>query len=219
MTFNRKKTIVSIIFNGLIVIMEIISLIMGFLLRWNEYKLKAFLFYTQDSNLFALIACSVMTFSQIRCLSKKQITAPKYACRMKYMAACALSLTFLVVLFILIPLAGFDSFSDKLFADTKLYHHFLCPILTVISFLYFEDYHDLTLKDATYAIIPTFTYALIMIMLNILHIIDGPYPYLRVYNQPIYMSIFWCFFILIGAYVIAMVLLYLNQKIMKGEKE
>ena len=219
MTFHRKRMIVSIIFNILIIIMEIISAVMGFLLRWNEYRFRAFLFYTQDSNLFALIACSVMVFSQLRCLGKNQAIPSKNVQRAKYMATCALSLTFLVVLFVLIPLAGLDSFSDKLFSDTKLYHHFLCPVLTVISFLCFEDYHDLTAKDASYAMIPTACYAVIMIVLNILHIVDGPYPYLRVYNQPVYMSVFWCFIILGGAYAIARILLFINHRIMKGAKE
>lgn len=157
-----------------------------------------------------------MAVSQAKCLSGKLDAPSKTAQHMKYMAACALSLTFLVVLFVLIPLAGWSSFADKLFADTKLYHHFLCPVLTAVSFLWLEDYRDLTAKDAGFALIPTACYAVILTALNILRIADGPYPFLRVYNQPIYMSVIWGFIILGSAYAIARGLLAFNHKAMKG---
>lgn len=216
MKFHRKRLIAAMTINILIVLMEVVSMIMGFILRWDEYKFKALLFYTQDSNLFAMIACGVMAISQAKCLRGKRDVPSKAAQRMKYMAACALSLTFLVVLFVLIPLAGWSSFADKLFADTKLYHHLLCPVLSAVSFLWLEDYRDLTAKDAGFALIPTACYAVILTVLNILRVVDGPYPYLRVYNQPIYMSVIWSFIILGSAYAIARGLLAFNHKAMKG---
>lgn len=77
---------------------------------------------------------------------------------------------------------------------------------------------SLTFLVVLFVLIPTACYAVIMIVLNILHMVDGPYPYLRVYNQPVYMSVLWCFIILGGAYAIARILLFLNRRIMKGEK-
>jgi hypothetical protein len=41
---------------------------------------------------------------------------------------------------------------------------------------------------------------------------DGPYPFLHVYEQPVYMSIIWFAAILGGAYFMAWLLLKANKK-------
>ncbi len=213
MKSGKKRLVFACAVNLAIVLMEIVSAIMGFALRWNDYHLKALLFYTQDSNLFALVACGAMAYAQLQCLQGKRSAPSKVVQRMKYMAACALSLTFLVVLFVLVPLAGWQSITDKLFADTKLYHHFLCPLLTAGSFILLEDYSSLTKKDAGFATIPTVCYAIILTILNILQIADGPYPYLRVYEQPVWASVLWRAVILGSAYGIAKTLLWMNHRL------
>jgi len=53
-------------------------------------------------------------------------------------------------------------------------------------------------------LIPTIIYAIISIILNILKVMDGPYLFLHVYNQPIYASVLWIIGILGGAYLIAL---------------
>ncbi len=211
MKSGKKRLAIACTVNLIIVLMEIVSAIMGFALRWNEYRLKAFLFYTQDSNLFALFACGAMAYAQLQCLQGKKNAPSKAIQRMKYMAACALSLTFLVVLFVLIPLAGWQSITDKLFADTKLYHHFLCPLLAAGSFIFLEDDPALTKQEAGFAVIPTACYAAVLTILNILRIADGPYPYLRVYEQPVWASALWSVVILGSAYGIARGLLWMNH--------
>ncbi len=46
-------------------------------------------------------------------------------------------------------------------------------------------------RDSLLALIPTGLYALVMVPLNVFRVYDGPYPFLRVHNQPWYMSILW----------------------------
>ena len=113
---------------------------------------------------------------------------PLWVQRVKYMATCTVSLTFIVVIFVLIPLAGFDSAVDKLFAEAKLYHHFLCPLVACLSFVTLEKEPELQFKDTLYALIPTAVYAVIMTVLNILRIVEGPYPCFKVYEQSVFMS-------------------------------
>lgn len=214
MTRQKKMLIGAMSVNILVVLLEVFSFIAGFILRWDQYRFKAFLYYTQDSNLFAMAACLLMAVSQAECLLGRRAAPSRLAQHMKYMAACALSLTFLVVLFILVPLAGWDTLTSRLFSGTRLYHHFLCPILTVFSFLFLEDYRDLPLRNAVFALIPTACYAAILTGLNIFHLADGPYPFFKVYDQPVWVSLFWTVLILGSAYAIAAGLLALNHWIM-----
>ena len=61
-------------------------------------------------------------------------------------------------------------------------HHLLCPLLSLFSFMFLEDY-KLKLNNIKYPVIITTIYGFILILLNIFKVIDGPYPFLRVYNQ------------------------------------
>ncbi len=129
-----------------------------------------------------------MAVIQTEMLWGKWEKTPLWVQRVKYMATCTVSLPFIVVIFVLIPLAGFDSAVDKLFAEAKLYHHFLCPLVACLSFVTLEKETELQFKDTLYALIPTAVYAVIMTVLNILRIVEGPYPCFKVYEQSVFMS-------------------------------
>ena len=66
-------------------------------------------------------------------------------------------------------------------------------------------------KSAFTATIPTLIYAIVLIILNILGVVDGPYPFLRVMNQPVYMSFVWFIVIVGGAFFLALLLQKLNS--------
>jgi len=51
------------------------------------------------------------------------------------------------------------------------------------------------------------------IILNVLKIVEGPYPFLRVYEQPILHSIIWTILILAITYAIALILKKVNGKV------
>ena len=52
-----------------------------------------------------------------------------------------------------------------------------------------------------------------MIVLNVLKIVEGPYPFLLVYKQPIFHSIIWTILILAMTYAIALILKKVNGKV------
>ena len=93
-----------------------------------------------------------------------------------------------------------------LFSNELLYHHLLCPLLCIISFIFFDKVETYKIFDNVIATSVTIFYGIILITLNILKILEGPYPFLKVYNQPIYISIFWIILILGITYIIALVL-------------
>ncbi len=67
-------------------------------------------------------------------------------------------------------------------------------------------------KYRLFALTPTILYAAVAVTLNIAKVMDGPYPFLHVYEQPVYMSIIWFAAILGGAYFMAWLLLKANKK-------
>ena len=100
-TLKIKRTKTALAFNLAIIACEIAAIIIVFF-KIGCYPL---IYYTEDSNLFALVACAVMAGFQVRYLkSGKEI--PHSVQMFKYMAAAMLSVTFIVVLAVLSPMRG-----------------------------------------------------------------------------------------------------------------
>ncbi len=198
------KNKISIYLNLLIVILEII----GFIISTSVHKRLAIEYYTEDSNLLALISSLLFV---IFLLFKNKI--PRWLQLFKYMTTICLTVTFLVVLFILGPMLEFN-YEWLFLSEGLLFQHLLCPILSIIVFLYFDDI-DLKKRDSIRGLYLTIIYATIIIILNILKIIKGPYPFLYIYEQPIYMSIIWAILIPGFAFIISVVLKKIYIKIRK----
>ena len=68
------------------------------------------------------------------------------------------------------------------------------------------------IKDNLLILLPTIGYAIIALILNFAKLLYGPYPFLHVYEQPVYMSFVWLVVILSMAYVLALILRVINGK-------
>lgn len=188
---SKKKK--SLIFNIILVILGII----GFIISIKNVHLSLFVYYTQDSNIFAFIISGIYVYYLLK---EKEI--PVWLNILKYIAVTSLMVTFLVVIFILAPMFGFN-YVYFLFVGANLYYHFLCPIIAFISFVFFEEYEIKGYKENLLATSFTGIYAFIFIILNILKIVDGPYPFLQIYKNPIYMSVLWFFLIVGGSFFLS----------------
>ena len=103
-----------------------------------------------------------------------------------------------------------DTLKFMLFYDSNLYQHLLCPIIAIISFLFFEKETILSSKIIVWGVIPTVIYGIICVILNAFNVIIGPYPFFYVYLIPWYYLILWYVGILVCVILIAMIL-YLNH--------
>ncbi|MDD3334318.1 MAG: Pr6Pr family membrane protein [Eubacteriales bacterium] len=162
-----------------------------------------FQYYTIDSNILAMLACGWMAVCQLLCIIGKKAEIAPWVFRFKYLSVCMLSVTFLVVVLVLAPWAGMGGYQAMLFHGTMLYHHFLCPVLAFLSFIFLEAKGRIRKKDIRIALLPTLLYAITAVILNMVHVMNGPYPFLKVYEQPVPLSILWFIVILTGAYAIA----------------
>ena len=188
----KKK--MDIYFNVLIIILEIIGLVISI----KALGGKVFQYYTQDSNLFLLLT-SIIYLITYKNKDRKLIS------KLKYGATVSVLITFLVVITILKPTMGL-SYHWLLLEDANLFYHTACPILAVITFLFFDKVEVKGFKDNIYALIFTFIYTVIFVILNLLKIVEGPYSFLLVYKNPIWQTIMWFIIIEGGAFLLAKLL-------------
>ena len=124
-----KKRSISLILNLLIISFELVGFIFSYLYNHRI----AIEFYTECSNILMLVCSMVFVYYMVY---NKSI--PKWLHYFKYLSTTCVSITFFVVLFILIPMGNFDYYAF-LFNGTLLFHHTLCPILAIITFLFFDN--------------------------------------------------------------------------------
>lgn len=80
-----------------------------------------------------------------------------------------LAMTFLITAFVLVPMGG--GLKKLMFSGNGLYHHTLCPVLSVLSYLLWEPHASIWLLPVAV----TFLYGIIMLIMNVKEKFDGPY--------------------------------------------
>ena len=187
-----KKSISNVL-NLIIIILEIIGLVICF----SSMGFGCFIYYTQLSNLFLLIASTIYLF---RYRFKSRVVDI-----LKFGATLSVLLTFLVVLFVLGIIT--DLGYHWLFLEgSNLYCHLICPLLGAITFLFFDDVKLKGLKDIIGALVFTIIYSIVLLVLNFMRVVEGPYPFLLVYKNPVYESVLWIILIEGGAFLLGYVL-------------
>jgi len=163
----------------------------------------AFSACTVLSNTLALIA------SGIYLVSRRYPPLRKSADHLRCFATVCLSLTFLTVVFVLVPMMSHgdivSSAKAMLLSREMVFHHLICPVLSFGSFVFWED-HYLRTKDAVKALVPTIMSGLVTGTANALGVMEGPYPFLRVPDQPWWQSVLWACLILSVNFLVAKML-------------
>lgn len=195
---NKKK--LALIINIAIVLLELFAFGRSLFVDHSV----AMEYYTNDSNLIALISSLLFVI-----FYKKD---REFIKDIRFITTCCLTVTFLVVIFILCPMYNFN-YKLLMFTDNFFIFHTLVPILSIISYIVLEDRSKKNYLSLAF----TLVYSVIIITLNILKVVDGPYPFLRINNQSILTTILWGLLIICGNYFIGLLLNYLNKKI-KGAK-
>ena len=195
---NKKK--ISIGLNILIIFIEILGLVLCF----NQLGLNSFVYYTLLSNVYLMISCILYLF-------KNKIKS-RIVDIMKFGSTLSVFITFIVVIFVLGPNKEL-TYHFLLLEGANMYYHLICPVLGIITFLFFDDVKISGIKDVVGAFVFTIIYSVVILLLNIFKVVVGPYPFLRIYENPIYMSLFWIIIILGGAFLLGMCLEKVKNKI------
>ena len=170
------ELIIALILNLLLVLME------GATFLKVKNKLNILKFYTFLQNFIAL-AISVLFcgFAIRELLGFGKV--PVLIKGLRYTATCGLAATMFVFAFFLAPRfkSGKSESHTDLFGGLEpkkanLLLHYICPIISIISFLLFERGTVLTNSEWTgYAAIPSCTYWVIYIFLTVTHLWKEPY--------------------------------------------
>lgn len=200
---NRKRnSLIFLVLCAAITVFEII----GSIICFKELQWSMFIYYTQLSNLFLLFSAiigSLLAIHTIWFCPLKDM--PSWFFKLFHAATSATTLTLLVVVFVLSKTYG--SLSFVLTDGAMLYLHTICPILALVAFFFcIPRCRFPVAKLCLRASVFTLLYAAIAIAMNILKVWHGPYPFLFVYEQPIWASVAWTIGILGGAFLISLTL-------------
>ena len=153
--------------------------------------------YTELSNMFNMAVCALVALCQLLDLFTGW-ELPRWVKQLKFWSTSCLTMTFLTVVFILAPMyEDGNGWYIMLFTGSMLYHHFLNPVLAILSLVLFERLPRLSLGQVWWALVPTVLYGLYDLHGNITGTIDGPYPFMRVYDQTIPETLTW-FAVILG---------------------
>ncbi len=189
--------------NIIILIIEVIAVIAIFFLKGR----KAIVHYTVLSNIVQLFTSALMVFGMCK---KKNEPIPSKLYLIRYLAACMLTLTFIVVLFYLGPQKGFIR---EFLKNANSVLHLLVPLLSLISFLFWEKDQQLQGKYLfLFPTVLTLIYGLFVLGLNITHFYTGPYSFFKVYEHPAWVIIVSMIVLLILVAVISEILKRLHNR-------
>ncbi len=158
------------------------------------------LYYTQLSNVAAVISSAM--YIVFRNTANEKLAALVRGAR--YLGVCSLTMTFVVVVLIFLPFGTAES-ADMLVGHLNgILHHFVCPVISLISYVWFEDGAK-SRRAPLIPLIATTIYAFIVYTLNIFRLAPAPYPFFEVYDHPVWELVAWFVGLLIMTTAIAVV--------------
>ena len=183
-----------VIVNVIIVVLEIIALIhdcMVFgpaLIKW----------YTIDSNVLQMVVSALVVYC---CLKGREI--PGCITALHFISAVGLTITFLIAAFVLAPEGGIHYY----FIDNVApINHLIGPALSVVSLLFLEKTQKQSLCIVLWPAAVSLLYGAICLVLNACRVLDGPYFFLQVHEQPAGVIALW--FGIIAVLCLGLSLLY-----------
>ena len=163
-SFKKTHSInswLNLIFSSLIVIFVFICIIVNLLKEptalVEEVGLKTFRMFTVLSNMLVGVTSAMTIPFAVDGIIKKNYHLPRWIVALTFTGVTCVSLTFLVALTALSAYAGF---SKMMLAGSNLYLHTIVPVMSIISFLFINAYHNVKFRTTFIAIIPVFIYAM-----------------------------------------------------------
>ena len=160
----------ALIANIILIALEIISFSFGHGRLW-----KRMVFYTQLSNMVTLISSVSYVIS-----SDSALTVT-----LRYLSTVMLTMTVLVTLCVLVPAGA--GFVRMMLSGNGLFHHTICPAISITSYILWEQHSSMWLLP----VLVTFAYGMVMLYLNYAKLIEGPYPFFRIYDQSKKATVIW----------------------------
>ena len=123
--------------------------------NFDHMGLRTFCMFTVNSNILAAAAMAMVIPYTLDGLRTHNYHMPRWIVVLVCAGVTAVSLTFLISLFILAPVKGFV----LIFSGSRFFLHGVCPILAFAAFCFFMSEKRLSLLDSLLALIPVAVYS------------------------------------------------------------
>ena len=217
-----KKIKISYILNIIISILVLLSLLImltGFKFMGNDLvltatKIEAFKFFTVDSNILIGIISLIMGIYEYKVIRGKKENMPDYIYTLKLIGTISVMLTFLVTTLYLAP--SIKNGYYVLYKNANLFFHLVIPLLSLISFIFFEKNNKIKFKYTFLSLLPIIIYGIFYTINILLHIDNGSistkYDFYLFAQGGINTIVFVFLGILISSYLVTLLIWYLNKK-------
>lgn len=206
---RKVQLALAILCNAALAIMEFIASWQ----LWQQHPVFGDLaiFYTHQSNVLALL--SAVLFVAVGTVALFRDGRIPHGLKVfRLMCTVQLYITFIVVLAGLAPmnvLAGGNLYA--MYGGPMFVMHLMGPIVSLVSFVFLEGTPRLTVGDSWLAIQYTWLYSIVMVILNAVGKVEGPYPFLMVDVNPWWMTLLYAVVMLPGGYFVALCGKWLNN--------
>ena len=165
---NKKECILSLVSALIVVLCTCTGVVMNLTtlqdVNFDHMGIQTFCMFTVLSNILVAIGMGLVIPYTIDGLRKHYFHLPNWLIAFLLAGATAVTLTFLVSLFILAPFKGFV----LIFSGSRFFLHGVCPILSLIAFSFFISDHYVSYPECMLSLIPVFIYAGVYYILAVL---------------------------------------------------
>jgi len=129
--------------------------------NFDHMGIRTFCMFTVNSNILAglsMLLCLPYTVDGLR---TGDYHLPDWVVILMHVACTAVTLTFLVSLFLLAPVKGFV----LIFSGSRFFLHGVCPVLTILTFCRFIRSHIVRLGESFLPLIPVSLYAAVYLIM------------------------------------------------------
>ena len=137
------------------------NLIKVFDVNFDHMGIRTFCMFTVNSNILTGLSMLMALPYTIDGLRTGHYHLPNWVVKFMFASVTAVALTFLVSLFILAPAKGFV----LIFTGSRFFLHGVCPILAILTFVFFVCDHYVTHREIVWALIPVLLYAVVYFMM------------------------------------------------------
>lgn len=205
-----KYSLISNIIIVLMVVMATIMMFTGFSFMGKSMvlsssKLSMFKYFTVDSNfLMGMISCIFVYYL----VKKKDI--PKWLYSLKLLGTVGVALTFFTVVFYLAPTTKYGYFS--MFLNANLFYHLFVPVLSMITFLFFEKTSSLEFNDVLIGMGSMIIYGIFYLTNVFMHMEEGKVSYIYDWYFFAQGGVVGCFIVLAIMLVVTFLISYFLWK-------
>ena len=201
----RRKALLAfaVLCNLALVLMECIA----FAALWRAHPVfrDQVIFYTNLSNFLTLLCSALFVLSGTASLFGDG-RMPHGIEVFRLVCTVQLYITWLVIFVGAVPLffsSGPGSLA-AMYGGSMFVMHFLAPVVSLVSFVFLEGTPRLTRRDAFLGVLPTYLYTLVLVPLNAFGVVEGPYPFLQVDTNPLWLSLVYAVLFLPGDYLVSL---------------